>query len=1024
MTIAIAHISDLHLKGQQTVSAAQAREMARSLCAYPASVTDLVLAVTGDITFSGKRAEYDAALAVLGEWRHTAEAAGMSVHVVVVPGNHDCDFALTSGARDALIGCVKAQTAKADASVVTLCCIVQSEYQMFARKIGVPDDIVSALCTTGYACQVVKTEGGEIALHLLNTAWCSQLDEQPGGLIVPSLAIQGLRRVGGTCCEVALMHHSLQWLEPGNAREVRATLDRVTDFVFTGHDHIAALRSSTDITKGLSTILSEGAVLFEGSGSLAGGYSVLLVDPASRRYAFDRRTWVQDHYHSEATEVEWRILTPETKDGRGRFVLRPSWTETLADPGATYRHPRVQHLRMADIYVAPDLQEIVDDNRQRFSSTVLSFDLDGPCHVLLTGLSLSGKTSLCYRVIEDSYRAGLVPVYVNANNTRVKDMSSLERLLEKSFSEQYIDADVDLWRQLPKKDAVVVIDNVHRFPLNAKYRQKLLSNICTRYPKVMLTGDPMLAIEEWSVSAPEPVPEGAASAIRKVQLLPFSNVHRSDLITRWIELGQKESITHQDLTREHDELKLTMDSVLGKNLIPSYPMFLLTILQSYDDEIPHDIQSSAYGYYYEYLITRALRGIVKRNEEVDAYYNYITELAFHLFRAHVRSVTLRQLEAFHTGYCDAYKIRPSMSDMTTRLVKAEILSEKEGAYRFRYPYVYYFFLARYLAHHITEPQIRGCISKMCARVYQDEFSNVIIFLTHLSKDPFILEQVVTTAKAVFPGEETEQFERPNMALLALLDEAPDLMLRDKDVGAERRKALEARDKIEPPEAGAEVGLDEIRYDIEEEIKDPDSIEHFIMSIKVVRLLGQILRNYYGSLKAEPKLMLAEEAYLLSFRAIHRFYAKLTVDINELTHHLGQLVLNKDWDEDRKLRWARRTLFYVSVFIPDIYMHEVAGAVATRHLAETFEQVRTKLASPGARLLDIAIKIACQQAFPIEDAASLARDVKGDLIASLLLKCAVMQHLYLFPRTESERQAICDRLGIPVEERKRLIPASR
>ena len=1023
MTTAIAHISDLHLRGPQMLSAAQATAMARSLCAYPESVTDVVLAVTGDIAFSGKRAEYDTAFAAISEWRTAVEAAGMSTHVVAVPGNHDCDFALSSGARDALIGCVKAQTAKADASVVNLCCTVQNEYQTFAHKLGIPEKIISGLCTTGYACQMVKTKDGEIAIHLLNTAWCSQLNEQPGVLIVPDLAIQGLRRIGSTCCEVALMHHSLQWLEPSNAREVRAILDRVTDFVCTGHDHIVALRSSTDITKGLSTILSEGAVLFDGSGNLTGGYSVLLIDPRSKRYAFDKRTWVQDHYHSEATQVEWRILNPETKDGRGRFVLQPSWTEILADPGASYRHPRVQHLRMADIYVIPDLQEVIDGNRRRFSATDLSFDLDGPCHVLLTGPGLSGKTSLCYRMIEDSYHSGLVPVYVNATNTRIRDMSGFEKLLEKAFSEQYIDADIDLWRQSPKKNAVVVVDNVHRLPLNAKYRQKLLSDICAKYPKVMLTGDPMLAIEEWSISAREPL-EGIASAIRTVQILPFSKVHRSDLITRWIELGQEESITHQDLTREHDELKLTMDSVLGKNLIPSYPMFLLTILQRYDDEIPHDIQSSAYGYYYEYLITRALRGIVKRNEEIDAYYNYITEFAFHLFREHVRSVTAQQFEAFHAGYCEAYRIRPSFSDIIARLVKADILLGRDGAYRFRYPYVYYFFLARYLAHHITEPPIKECISKMCARIHQDEFSNVIMFLTHLSKDPFILEQVVTTAKAVFPGEETEQFARPNMALLALLDEAPVLMLKDKDVKTERRKALEACDEIEPPEAEAEVGLDEVRYDIEEEIKDPDSIEHFIMSIKVVRLLGQILRNYYGSLKAEPKLMLAEEAYLLSFRAIHRFHSKLTVAIDELGSHLAGLVLNKGWDEDRKLRWARRTLFFVSVFIPDIYMHEVASAVATRHLAETFEQVLTKLATPGARLLDIAIKIACQQAFPIEEATSLASDVKGDLIASLLLKGAVMQHLYLFPRAESERQAICDRLGIPVEERKRLIPASR
>jgi hypothetical protein len=51
-------------------------------------------------------------------------------------------------------------------------------------------------------------------------------------------------------------------------------------------------------------------------------------------------------------------------------------------------------------------------------------------------------------------------------------------------------------------------------------------------------------------------------------------------------------------------------------------------------------------------------------------------------------------------------------------------------------------VAKYTANNIRKKHVKERISKMAKRLHVEEFANIIMFLTHLSNDPFIIQEVI------------------------------------------------------------------------------------------------------------------------------------------------------------------------------------------------------------------------------------------------------------------------------------------
>src|SRR5207244_5952683 len=109
-----------------------------------------------------------------------------------------------------------------------------------------------------------------------------------------------------------------------------------------------------------------------------------------------------------------------------------------------------------------------------------------------------------------------------------------------------------------------------------------------------------------------------------------------------------------------------------------------------------------------------------------------------------------ELQEFHTYYSEAYKLTIRFDRIRNDLVNSGIFSYRDGReFRFKYRYVYYYFVARYLSGAIREEKTHQLIDYMSQRVHREEYANILIFLSYLSKDPVIIQTILNNAKNLF-----------------------------------------------------------------------------------------------------------------------------------------------------------------------------------------------------------------------------------------------------------------------------------
>src|SRR5262249_54292906 len=102
--INIVHLSDWHLRGGETRAWELLEPLVRAVASSESRPSHLVVAITGDVAFSGKKEEYAVAEQIIGKISGDLErAVGVPVTVIIVPGNHDCNFDRDTAARKTLI---------------------------------------------------------------------------------------------------------------------------------------------------------------------------------------------------------------------------------------------------------------------------------------------------------------------------------------------------------------------------------------------------------------------------------------------------------------------------------------------------------------------------------------------------------------------------------------------------------------------------------------------------------------------------------------------------------------------------------------------------------------------------------------------------------------------------------------------------------------------------------------------------------------------------------------------------------
>lgn len=1033
MKIALIQLSDIHIRCDINLKVNSVENpilqrsgaVAKAVNSVCRGVQHGIIVLSGDTAFSGKEGEYQQGHALVEGIRSGVQTSfGDPVAVLLVAGNHDCDFKIATSVRGIVLDSLKPE--KIDDAIITECVGVQGHYDAFADKFDPPP--VDAL-TTGvdriYRQRVIQLGGKTVVFHLLNSAWSSQLHEKPGSLYYPLRLIKDrIAAAPQADIVVAVVHHPFNWYWPDNGRELRKLLEDHADLILTGHEHVpGAYGKRTDA--GEQNEYLEGGVLQESGQPDISSFNLVLFDTAQGQQQTYRFVWKGDHYAPEG-EPYWRPFERNKRLTRNQFEFAPQFFQWLDDPGAGYTHPHKDPLTLTDLFVYPDLQEVqyqrdAADRPLVRSRDVVSYVLNNK-RTLFLAEEKAGKTSLAKALLKDLCHNGKIGVLLNGETlSKVSDGDRLKKAVNAQLDEQYGSGHADRFWQLESGQRAAIVDDFHKVSGNRKSKDRLVALLREWFDIFVMLAGEEFRVEELAVPA---AGQSALWDFKQCSVLQFGHARRHELVSKWCRLGREYTDEEPDIDREVKRAEDQISTVISIDFLPSFPVFILILLQQLESTTKLTTTSGSFGYLYEVLVTASLARRKALRDELDAMHTYLSEFAYHLFTGRKRALPEGEVRSWHQAHCKEYRL-PLMyfAPLWDELVASGVIDSRHGEYKFRYKYLYYFFVARYFRDNINKPEILGHIGDLSRRLYHERSANIMIFLCHLSKDERVLTAMLDAARGLFPNATRFDVSKQGEFLNRMGAELLKLVLEAGDPVENRKRMLEARDQQERKSAETKEESDPVEE--EPAGREIDDIMLFNAAFKTIQILGQVLKNFSGSLKGTPKRQLVEECYGLGLRVLGTIFNLAEMGFPDLVEIFVQQAKTKADDQPigQVEECVRRLFFGLLQMVAYSVFKHVSDSVGTEKVAQTFDEVVADEDNPSVRVIDLSIRLDHYNRFPESQINQLAKLFAGNVFAMNLVRYLVWYHLYLFTVDYKQRQFACEKLGIAIENQTKLLAPS-
>jgi predicted MPP superfamily phosphohydrolase len=1013
MKIGIIQLSDLHLRTTSAELVGRIDQIVSAVRRAENQPEILIVALTGDIVWSGKDEEYELAYEFLNSLLNSLKKsfAGVRIHAVAIPGNHDCDFDRDSSTRRKLVESFgSGRSTNYDASEVEICLSVQHSFFEF-RDTVTPGTYRND--SKLYYEYVIDVDSTRILLRCCNTAWQSQKDEVPGHIFYPAKEI--LAPDDNAALVVTMFHHPYNWLTPNSGRAFRNAVEQLSDIVLSGHEHIHSERQQKSGI-GATNLYLEADALNDTANPEKSGFNVIVVDLDKRQQKVVNFSWSQDIYVPGA-EPAWSDYQGNKLRLAESFVLRNDFSVYLNDLGIGIEHSRRGPLRLPDVFVYPDIREIIFRKRDvpLVSSSDL-FEISIGASLLITGPERSGKTSLAKSLFVDFRDRGLVPVLVDGERVRAFADDRLFGRLGEIFGEQYETPDKEKYLQLPKELRVLIVDDFEFLKLGKGRLEDFIKTAASFAGRVIVISEDIAQRIKEIIGRAGISDEN--TPFRQFQIQQFGHARRVELIERWLDLDPPEGEDLGDRAHRLMQAKRTMDTAIGRNYIPAFPVFLLPILQAQDLNSPVDLNASTYGYFYELLIRTALaRGSTR--EGFDIKMGYLAFVAFELFTAGKSVVLEQELREIHRKYESAYGLRLDYIATVEDFERCGVLQHLGDEFWFRYKYFFYYFVASFIRDSITEASTQSIVANLSQNLTSEDNANILLFLAHLSKHPFILDQMLQAGRRIFPDTPPEELRGDLTFLEGLEKRIEELTLGEKTTEESRREIFAKMDKQTEQTA---VARREARSELQAGLKNLEEIAlTYSVAFRTLGILGQVVKNFPGSMPINRKLELVRECYGIGLRTLGAMFKLLEASQKEFVEAVREALAEEGEQTTISMikEQTQASLSWLAQLVALSTVVRTSYAVGSPHLAEIYDKVREEDDAPAVALIDVALHLEQFREFPRQLVLEVEEELRDNFMAYATLRSLVFRHLSLVDVKYDVKQRICEKLKIDLKAVKSL-----
>ncbi|MFZ3065364.1 MAG: TIR domain-containing protein [Nitrospirota bacterium] len=666
----------------------------------------------------------------------------------------------------------------------------------------------------------------------------------------------------------------------------------------------------------------------------------------------------------------------------------------------TEAHTQKGRVFLDDICIYPELDKY--DNSKEYkekmsSEKLLKYLLDYP-KIAIAGEDLSGKTTLCKMIFKELRNKNFIPVYISDEKTNFP--GKIENKTFHSLQEQYEDINIS---QIDKERIIPIIDNFHL----AKNKEKHIKDLSV-YPRCIIIVD-----EIFGLNIKDEKLIGSFVYFRIRELKPS---FRYELIKKWVSLTDKEQGIYKNIDEKTELINSILGKTFGRGIMPVYPFFILSAIVTYETfAMPFDQEITSQGYCYQALIFFYLRKQGVKNNEIDSYINFLTELAFYIYKEKKYELTPDDFTSFMKLYLEKYNL-PIKQEILLKYLSQIISVDSFNNYSFQYLYLYYFFVAKYLAEHIEEIEIKRIIEKIMQNLHIDENAYVAIFMVHHSKNIRILDEIELNVLFFFDKYKPATLTKDEVRFF---DERADIIIKavlppaNTTPEKERYKRLKVQDEVEQSQEDVEKKDDSLGIELRR-------------AIKTAEVIGCIIKNRAGSLEKTKLEEIFKEAMNVHLRILSSFFdiiknedgQKVIVDF--ISERLEK-VIEKSEEEKRKLseekiREIARIIFWnLNFFLVCGIIYKIVHSLGSDKLTVIVNKICDEVNTPASFLIKHGILMGYNKNLQINELTKRINEKDFSEIAKRAIKLMVANHCSLHPIGYKDRQRIETQLGIPVKK---------
>jgi len=718
----------------------------------------------------------------------------------------------------------------------------------------------------------------------------------------------------------------------------------------------------------------------------------------------------QDVYNGikKVTEQEIKIMNIKIEKSFEEFLQN---TELLS--GA---HSQKEKVHLDDIFVYPELSKF--DALKEYEKKLLSSETlikgfyDYP-KILIAGENQSGKTTLCKKIFIELRRKNFIPVYVFDKASQYDGI--IENRINSAYKEQYVGVPIE---EIDKKRIVPIIDDFHL----AKQKEKHIRALSVYSHQIIIVDDIFcLNIKDGNLTK-------LFTYFKIEELKPLLI---NELIRKWTHLTDKgnykkddENSIYQQIDEETELVNATLGKRLGNGIMPSYPFFILLIISTYETFAkPVSQEITSQGYCYQALIYLYLIKQDIKNDDIDTYINFLAEFAFFFYSEKKNEISEDEYYAFLKSYSTKYNLPINEDILIKKLFQSKMLAKDSfGNYYFSYRYLYYFFVAKYIADHIDNN--KEVVDKIINSLHNDENAYIAVFLSHHSKNEYVLDEILLNAYILFDSYNPVTLAQDE---LKFFDEQIENIAKVTLPPAHHTPEIERKNRL------IEQDIAEQNNKSEKVNNQSDDLEVKLRrSIKTVEVMGAIIKNRAGSLDKTRLEKIFGEAMNVYLRILNSFFEIIKQEdeqknmINFISTFL-KLFFEKKAEKRRKegkkektpdaKEWEKiaKTVFWnMNFFLIYGLLNKIILSVGSDKLTTVIQKVCDDTNTPATQIIKHGILMWYNKNLQIDNIEKLFKQKDFSDTAKKVMRFLMVNHCALHKINYEDKQKITNKFDIPAQ----------